>query len=255
MAWIRRVRTASGATAVQIAEYVHGRRKILAHVGSAHTEAELGILLERARGLLADDGQDALDVQVERSTIKAGLVGQAGDETGLFPAATGRTGSALRAERVSPPRVVATASGLLFDTLAGIYDDLGFDVVGDEVFRDLVIARIVEPTSILDTARVLTDLGRMPASEKTMRRTLTRCVDREYRDKIAEACFAHALSAGDVSLVLYDVTTLYFEAEKEDDLRKVGYSNYAAVPVMPRSSWAWRCSRWSAAWDGATDAA
>ena len=102
---------------------------ITATEGGAMTPAELGILLERARGLLADDGQEALDVQVERSTIKADLVGQPGDETGLFPAATGRTVSALRAERVSPPRVVATASRLLFDTLAGIYDDLGFDVV------------------------------------------------------------------------------------------------------------------------------
>ena len=60
MAWIRRVRTASGATAVQIAEYDGGRRKIVAHVGSARTEAELGILLERARELLADPAQGAL---------------------------------------------------------------------------------------------------------------------------------------------------------------------------------------------------
>ena len=50
MAWIRRVRTASGATAVQIAEYDGGRHRIVAHVGSARAEADLGILLERARG-------------------------------------------------------------------------------------------------------------------------------------------------------------------------------------------------------------
>jgi hypothetical protein len=42
-------------------------------------------------------------------------------------------------------------------------------------------------------------------------------------------CFEHASTRGDISLVLYGVTTLYFEAEKEDDLRKVGYSNYAEV--------------------------
>jgi hypothetical protein len=57
-----------------------------------------------------------------------------------------------------------------------------------------------------------------------MRRTLARCADRGYRDQVATACFDHVLSRGDVSLVLYDVTTLYFEAEKEDGLRKVGYS-------------------------------
>ena len=147
----------------------------------------------------------------------------------LFPSPPAPWGLAGERGRVAAPRVVATSSRLLFDTLAGVYADLGFDVLGDETFRDLVIARIVEPTSILDAGRVLTDLGRPPASEKTMRRTLARCVDREYRDKIADACFAHALSAGDVSLVLYDVTTLYFEAEKEDDLRKVGYSKERRV--------------------------
>ena len=50
-----------------------------------------------------------------------------------------------------------------------------------------------------------------------------------YRDQIATACFAHAAASGDVSLCLYDVTTLYFEAEKEDDLRKVGYSKERRV--------------------------
>jgi len=41
---------------------------------------------------------------------------------------------------------------------------------------------------------------------------------------IAGQCFAHAADRGGLNLLLYDVTTLYFEAENEDDLRKVGYS-------------------------------
>ena len=127
------------------------------------------------------------------------------------------------------PRVIGTSSRLLFDVLARVYDGLGFSAVGDEVFRDLVISRIVEPTSILDTGRVLSDLGRQPANERTMRRTLGRAQQRGYRDVVATACFNHAVTAGDVSLVLYDVTTLYFEAEKEDDLRKVGYSKERRV--------------------------
>ena len=39
--------------------------------------------------------------------------------------------------------------------LAAVYDWLGFDALADPVFRDLVIARIVEPTSKLDSLRVL----------------------------------------------------------------------------------------------------
>jgi hypothetical protein len=50
--------------------------------------------------------------------------------------------------------VVGKSSRLLFDVLAQAYDDLGFAAVGDATFRDLVISRIVEPTSILDTGRV-----------------------------------------------------------------------------------------------------
>ncbi|HEU5421675.1 MAG TPA: IS1634 family transposase, partial [Streptosporangiaceae bacterium] len=123
-----------------------------------------------------------------------------------------------------PARVVSTDSRLLFQALDGVYDDLGLDALGDDVFRDLVLARVVEPTSIPGTGRVLADLGHAAASDKTMRRTLARCADRGYRGRIAGICFAHARASGDISLALYDVTTLYFEAEHEDALRKAGYS-------------------------------
>ncbi len=49
---------------------------------------------------------------------------------------------------MAAPRVIGTSSRLLFDVLAEVYSGLGFGAVGDETFRDLVIARIVEPTSI-----------------------------------------------------------------------------------------------------------
>jgi hypothetical protein len=42
---------------------------------------------------------------------------------------------------------VGTPSRLLYDVLAEVYTDLGFGVVGDDTFRDLVIARIVEPSA------------------------------------------------------------------------------------------------------------
>ncbi len=225
MAWIRRVRTASGATAVQIAEYHGGRRKIVAHVGSAHTEAELGILLERAQEMLADPAQGAFDLGIEPAAPQARLVAPPTAAPALFDAEPPPAAPAA----AGPARVVSTDSRLLFQALDGVYAGLGFGVLGDDVFRDLVLARVVEPTSILDAGRVLADLGRTAASSKTMRRTLARCADRGYRDKIAELCFAHVMASGDVSLILYDVTTLYFEAEHEDALRKVGYSKERRV--------------------------
>lgn len=63
MAYVRKVRTASGAVAVQVARKDRGRVVILAHLGSAHTDAELGILLEQARAMVVG-GQAALDFEV-----------------------------------------------------------------------------------------------------------------------------------------------------------------------------------------------
>jgi len=225
MVWIRRVRTASGATAVQIAESVDGRRRIIRHVGSARDDAELGLLIEEARRLLADDTQGELDLGITPKTVRAHMVApQAGM---MF---TGDAGQSSVRELVARPRVLKSSSGLLYDVLAQMYASLGFDdAVGDEVFRDLVIARVVEPTSLLDVDRVLAELGRTSASLSTRKRTLRRARSGGYRDQIAAACFAHARTAGDVSLVLYDVTTLYFEADKEDDLRRVGYSKERRV--------------------------
>ena len=221
MAWVRRVRTASGATAVQIAESVDGRRRIVRHVGSARDEAELGLLVAQAQQLLADDAQRELDLGLTPVVPKAVLVPAPAQE--LFP------GDAGSRRWVRRPHVLKTSSGLLYDALAGVYSDLGFAAVGDEVFRDLVIARVVEPTSLLDVDRVLAELGRVSASHSTRKRTLRRAHDGGYRDQIAAACFNHAMTNGDVSLVLYDVTTLYFEAENEDQLRKVGYSKERRV--------------------------
>ena len=219
MAWVRRVRTASGSTAVQIAESVAGRRRIVRHVGSAHDEAELGLLMEEAHRLLEDDRQGVLDLGITPQARQAAMIPGA-RQPALFGG-----GPAPAARRVVPrARTLKTASRLLYDVLAGVYADLGFDALGDEVFRDLVIARVVEPTSLLDAGRVLAELGRVSASLSTRKRTLRRCFEGNYRDRLAELCFTRVLACGDVSLVLYDVTTLYFEAEHEDGLRKAGYS-------------------------------
>jgi hypothetical protein len=62
---------------VQIAEYVGGRQQIVQHVGSARTEAELGVLLARARPLLEPSRQVALDLGVEPSPAVTPLLSAA----------------------------------------------------------------------------------------------------------------------------------------------------------------------------------
>ena len=200
---MRKVKTASGATAVQIAESVHGQRRIVEHIGSAHTDGELAALVAVARGKL-EACQESLDL-------------------GLEPEGQVRAGGDAVVRRHS--------SELLWAVLTGVYSALGFDAVGDETFKTLVCARLVEPTSKIDTIRVLEDIGVEAPHRNTINASLARCVERGYRTEIAESCWRHVTSAGGpgAALVLYDLTTLYFEAEKEDGLRKVGMSKERRV--------------------------
>jgi Transposase DDE domain len=217
VAYVRKVRTASGAVAVQVARKDRGRVEIVAHVGSAHTDAELGVLLDQAREIVTGE-QSALDIEVR---VRPARVSDVPDwrTSLLIPAPAASLGAP-----VGSGRTVATCSRLLYDLLGGVYDWLGFDAVADPVFRDLVIARIVEPTSKLDALRVLADLGAEALSYKTIDRHVRKIHTGGYRDVIAEKCFGYASDCGGLGLLLYDVTTLYFEAESEDELRKVGYS-------------------------------
>ena len=193
------------------------------HIGSAHTDAELGVLIEQASRRLGDSAQGVLNLEAPsrvrvRSALPAPTVQP--EQLRFSPPLTVTAG---------PGRVTATGSRLLFDVLAAVYVDLGFDVLGDGVLRDLVIARIVAPTSLLDTGRVMVDLGCRLVAYKTMQRTMATAASGNYRDRIAAACYHHASRHGNLTLVLYDVTTLYFEAEHEDNLRKVGFSKERRV--------------------------
>ena len=198
--FLRKVKTASGATAVQIAVREGRRDKVVEHLGSAHNDAELTVLLEAGRAKL-HPGQLSLDLAVEAAPAKA------------FATAV----------------VTGTTSRVLAGVIAGAYDQLGFTAIGDEGFFQLVLARLVEPTSVRDSPRVLSELGINPRHRNSLLAALRRAHERDYRAQVAAACFAHAARHGDLTLVLYDVTTLYFEAEHEDELRKVGYSKERRV--------------------------
>ena len=184
-------------------EQTPGQRRILEHIGSAHTESELAALIAVARGKI-HAGQQPLDL-------------------GLEPVTQVRSGGEVVVRRHS--------SELLWQTLTSTFDALGFHAVADETFKTLVCARLVEPTSKLDTPRVLDDIGVDAPHLSSIKRALARCVERDYRTVLATACWDHVTAAGGpgAALVLYDLTTLYFEAEKEDGLRKVGMSKERRV--------------------------
>ena len=77
--------------------------------------------------------------------------------------------------------------------------------------------------------RVLDEVGVLPPTVRTLFRALGRCSERDYRGRLAEACLRHSQRGGPVTVVLYDVTTLHFEAENEDALPKVGMNKQRRV--------------------------
>ena len=81
----------------------------------------------------------------------------------------------------------------------------------------------MEPTSKLDSLRVLADLGIKDLSKDRLYRCLQKVIEKDYRKTISQLCFDHATSQN-LNLVLYDVTTLYFEIQEEDSYRKPGLS-------------------------------
>ena len=196
MAYVRKVRTTSGAVAVQVARKDQGKVVILAHLGSAHTDAELGILLDAARQIVAG-GQAALDFEVAARAESMTEVPDFRMQRSLIAESVG----ASVAPVVPPGRTMGTCSRLLYDVVSGVYDWLGFNGVADSVFRDLVIARIVEPTSKADAERVLTDLGASTVCYRTMARHLDQVGPGGYRDAIAAKCFDYSGNHCDIQIL------------------------------------------------------
>jgi hypothetical protein len=91
------------------------------------------------------------------------------------------------------------------------------------VFAQLVMARIIEPASKLDSLRVLEEAGLTAVSYRTLKRRLPEYAKASWRAGLSAACAAHA-GLGPASLVLYDVSTLYFETDAGDGFREPGFS-------------------------------
>lgn len=188
--FIRKTKTASGATAVQIVTKDGSDIISIDHIGSAHNQQELDALYAIAKQKL-HPGQLELD-----------LFGAGG---------------------TAPMFMEGSYSRLVWDVLEHVYTTLGFDDISDVIFKDLVLARIIEPVSKLDTIRVIEELGLSSPSHSAILRSLKRSIDENYRATLERCCFK-AASPASLSLLLYDVTTLYFEIQKEDDYRKSGMS-------------------------------
>lgn len=151
------------------------------HIGSAHTPEDVEVLKAVARQRMIAAGQDELDFGDGRPRRRALPIRRS------------------RAEH-------------LWNALSVGFERLGFDTAsgGDEVFKQLVLGRLIEPASKLETLRVLEEIGVRPCGYATVKRRLAVYAEPAWRQQIASACAAH-VGLGPATLVLYDVSTLYFE--------------------------------------------
>jgi hypothetical protein len=130
------------------------------HLGSAHDDAELEALKAVAAQRLAE-GQQVLDLGLRATGVGGG-----------------------------PLEITSSRAGHLWDALCRVYTVLGFDGVldGDAVLRDLVLARIIEPTSKADSLRVIEETGVAPVSYPTLNRRLSVFAKPGFRQELSTAC-------------------------------------------------------------------
>ena len=186
--YLRQVKTASGATAVQVVAKEHGVRRIVEHLGSAHDEAELAALIRLGRQRLLA-GQQVLD-------LGEALDNDADEVGGQGPGDGGAARKLVIASR---------RSGWLIEVIKTAYRRLGLGeaVGGGRAFEQMVAARLIEPTSKADTPRVLSEIGwPAPARRNTLHACLARAQERGYREAISQALFEHVTNTGGLALCL-----------------------------------------------------
>lgn len=113
-----------------------------------------------------------------------------------------------------------------FELILGkIYDEIGFNAIEDDMLRHLVLSRISHPGSKLKTVNYLLEQHGIFYEIDAVYRYLDK-LNAKYKSDLQDISYRHTLELfnGYIQMLFYDVTTLYFEAEDEDDLRKIGFS-------------------------------
>lgn len=128
-------------------------------------------------------------------------------------------------EFLSKLEFVSALDTPIFDFFAYFYDQLGFSYLKDHCFCDLVIARIIWPLSKAKTRDFLESNLNKIYSLTSLYRAMQTAILKDYQGKIEAILWNFLQKQGEtVSVLFFDVTTLYFEAFDEDDFRKCGFS-------------------------------
>lgn len=109
--------------------------------------------------------------------------------------------------------------------LEPIFNQIGFNKIKTNLFKELVLARVAFPHSKLKTTKYLFRYKNIDWDEDKLYRYLDKLYTTQ-KEMVQQISFEHTqkILNGNLAVVFYDVTTLYFEIDDEDDLRKTGFS-------------------------------
>lgn len=188
----------SGSVSIQVLVKIGRSNRLVKTIGSSKDACELEILRKRAQKYIDEySGQQVFDFEAHD------------------PSWADATFHQIKDVRLLGPELL----------LGALFNQIGFNQVKDDLFRDLVISRIVYPSSKLKTVRYLKEYRGVEYKVHQVYRYMDK-LHRSYKDQVEQISFQHTLGVlkEKMSVVFYDVTTIYFEAEQEDDLRIAGFS-------------------------------
>ena len=205
--FVRKKKNRSGTTSVIVAEKQGGRFRELITIGVSSDESEVAELVRK--------GKEWIDREQERRHPRLDLFG---DER-----------RACEDELAVTEGVLSNISNILINgsdiILDRVFDKVGFNRIEDTVFRQLVKARLSYPASKAATVEYLKNHFDEDVDLSRIYRYLDKLGDIQHR-LVQEINVRHTLElfGGNIGLLFYDVTTLYFEADREEDLRRTGFS-------------------------------
>ena len=198
--FVRKIRNRSGSISIQIISKESGRYRVVETVGTSKDPDE-----------------------VEKLVIEAkDRINHPAHQISLFSILS-ETDAAIEnfLEKMTNLQVRTIGPELIFGNL---FDRLGFNTIKDNLFRHIVVARLAYPTSKLKTVDYLYRYRGIRMEVDTVYRFLDKLRDK-YKDTIERVAYENTKRIlKTISVVFYDMTTLYFETEDEDDLRKIGFS-------------------------------
>jgi hypothetical protein len=197
--YVRRKKNASGSTSVQVVQKVSGRINILKTIGSSMIASEIAELYQ-----LAHEQIVVLQHAAELPFLQ-----------NLEQQYVSDFKNSIQQLRLAGPELL----------LGKIFDEVGFNAITDELFRHLVITRLVYPVSKLKTVDYLAKYKGIQLSVYSIYRYLDK-LQKHQIEQVKSISLKHTLQllGNQMSVVFYDVTTLYFESKEEDDFKRMGFS-------------------------------